>query len=133
MGKIKDMFSAQIKGYSRYEKKKRQDKTEPRLINYDITDNEIKQNGLSDYNFIVTDILDANDNKYIKTKAKSVDEKGWILDIICPICGKKISLNRHWNAYICCNNHDKKIFEITNIKHYMEGKPRQIKELKEGW
>jgi len=130
MGKLKDMFNTQIKEYGNYEKKKKWKKTVPKFINYDITMYKIKDVGLQKFDVIVTNLLDIKDKRRIITKVKEMDDNGLILSIFCPFCGNTLKLNKHWNAYICCNNNGKHIFEIKDIEYE---RPKKIVELEEGW
>jgi len=130
MGKLKDMFSSQIREYGRYEKKKKWEQTTPKFINHNITPLDIETIGLSNFKVIVTDILDTEDKRHIFTKVSNVDRGGLILSIKCPFCSNDIVLNKHWNAYMCSNGHSKKIFEIVNIEYTTS---MRIKELEDGW
>jgi len=131
MGKIKDMFATQIKEHKNYEKKQRWEKTKPRFIYYDITLQKVNDVGLQELDIVVTDILDINDKRRIITKAKTFDENGLILKITCPICGKDVKLNKHWNAFICdSTEHEKKVYEIKNIEYKV---PKKIVEIGEEW
>ena len=130
MGKLKDMFSTQIKEYGNYEKKLRWEKTKPKFINFDITLQKIKEVGIHEFDIVVTNILDLKDKRKIITKAKETNSKGMITKIICPDCGKELKLNTHWNAYICNGEHEKKIYEIKNIEYK---RPKNIVHLENGW
>ena len=112
MGKLKDMFDSQIKGFGKHEKKKRWLKTMPKFINFNITVDQMKEIGISQFELRVTDLLDVEDKRQIFTKAAKVDENGLILNIKCPFCGEELSLNKHWNAYFClCQSPSWKIKE----------------------
>jgi len=129
MGKIKDMFATQIKEFGKYEKKKIWLSTEPKFIRYNIGYGQIEEIGLNNFDVSVTNLLNIADKSKIITNVNSIDEKGLILSIKCPVCGKDIELNRHWNAYLCFNSeHGRMIFEISNIEYE---RPKQIMELEE--
>ena len=134
MGKLKDMFNTQIKEFSRYEKKKRWEKTIPKFTNFHIPIDNVNYHGLDAYDLSVIDLLDTKNEKCFLTKAKEIDDSGLILNITCPNCGENIGLNKHWNAFICSCEQDKKIYEISSIESVMNKRPKQVVELKDdGW
>ncbi|MHA1866013.1 MAG: hypothetical protein ACTSWZ_05840 [Candidatus Heimdallarchaeaceae archaeon] len=110
------------KGYRQKVKKERWLETEPNFVNLKI-----------DYSYkdcfhklkvIVTDLLEKTETKKV-TEITSIVPRGstfLISSIKCPDCGSIIFLNKHWNAYFCCNGHKKKIFEIVKVKEKNESK-----------
>lgn len=104
------------KGYRRKLKKARWEATTPSFRNLDL-DHEYKQ-GFDTIKIIVTDVLNIKQGSFY-SKINSIGEKGSIVlvtSVVCPFCGKPAQLNEHWNCFFCkCNEHEKKIFEITRV------------------
>jgi len=68
---------------------------------------------------IVTDLLDIEEKNKFSTIHNVSNQGGTyvITSIICPVCKKPVSLNIHWNSYICeCKEHERKIFEICKVE-----------------
>ena len=116
------------KGYRRKMKKERWEKTTPSFRNFEI-DISYKRK-YREIDLTITDILDIEDKRIIKSKIASIEQYGsnyLITAIDCPACGNQIKLNKHWNCFICeCKEHPKKSFEISSISYPA---PRHIKEL----
>jgi len=105
------------KAFRRKAKKERWLQTTPSFRNFKV-DIEYAKNctGLS---IKVTDLLDVESKS--KTSAiHDVARQGGtyiVTSIICPICNRPVSLNKHWNSYICeCKEHPRMIFEICEVK-----------------
>jgi len=97
-------------------KKQRWQKTVPSFRNFEIDIEEAKY--FEQIKIVVTNLLDAEEKPRF-SKIHSLQEAGatFILSsIICPVCRKPISLNNHWNGFICnCKEHEKKVYEICKV------------------
>ena len=127
--RLTESFKLQEKGVRRKLKKEIWEKAIPSFKNLKI-DIEYKE-GYEQLQLTITDILNIEE-RAMYSKIKNICCYGsnyLITNIQCPLCGKNIEINRHWNCFICeCTEHEKKIFEIKKVSY---PKRRTIKEFPE--
>ena len=115
--RLTEAFKLLEKGYRRKMRKERWEKSIPSFENFKV-DVSFKDS-LDELKIIVTDILNVSEPKR-KAKISTVSNYGssyLINSIECPICGRILIINRHWNCFFCeCTEHQKKIYEIVKVE-----------------
>ena len=115
--KLTESFKLQEKANRRKEKADAEAKQIPNFKNLNIP--YYLSQDCKNISIIVIDIL--NNDKKAETKIDTVKKSGtnFIIEaIICPICGKTIQLNKHWNCFMCKPGdavHKKAMFDIKKV------------------
>lgn len=103
------------------QRRRNYENTLPYLGNFmDLTTRDIERKGLDLENDFVAEVINLLDDNGTKTTSmisvKGKISKELVTQIVCPICGKPVKINEHWNCFICQNGHEKMIFDIQDIK-----------------
>ena len=125
--RLTESFKLLEKDYRLKERKAKYEKTIPSFKNLSI-DVHFKDE-LIKVRIKVTNLLNVGENPFYTTisSIKPSRSNYLITSIICPICGKKVQINKYWNCYICnCSDHNKKVFEI---KKALLPESQQVKEM----
>jgi len=123
MGGVAEKAKKQEQSFMRKKQKERYLKSLPLVDNFcDVSIIDLHSSGftLEDAKIYLIDLLEDEETEY-ETKLLRTKNKGsriLVNEIECPICQKKIKLDTKWDCFICnCNGtHEKKIFELVNIK-----------------
>lgn len=70
---------------------------------------------------IVEDLVKPNTRKIAEVvEIRNVSRHRLITSIKCPLCEKKLQLDRRWNAFLCNNGHQLFRWDVVAIKYQGE-------------